>query len=330
MKNFTGTNAAGWKIDRLLKADFLGCTAYGNDTNLLVAGSGGGFPTTLLFMNFVSTNAVNNGIKITSCGGQIIFEGGDCDSCGVGTSQAGLLVKPASGGTAAWVKVDGMWFEGNNAASGYQIIIDGSAGGGATAGFVIPDAYFNNTAGSRKGMYVTGSGARVLYGNLTFATAQATNVLVDSGAVAKPMYWNAAMGFLSNVTDNSGLALGVEGAEAAWTPTYGQVGGTSFSSVTTNLARFKRMGSNLVKMDVNFSGTAVGSPTSLTVSLPNAGWTGISSSWGMPAKIISAGVASIGIVSSDGAGNLVFSPLTGSFSAGTCGGVCSVMLEITN
>jgi hypothetical protein len=324
-KNFKGASAIGLKVDRALKSYFESLTQYGNQTGMSINGSGGGFPTTLVFENCVTTNSVGVGVMVVSAQGQIRFIGGNVDSSGL----EGVKVIPGAGGTVLGFIVDGYWLEANYSVGNYMMTIDGSAAG-CTAGVVIRDTFFNTVGGGAFALHVTGSGSRVVVANPMFNSALAGNILVDAGAVVRFDQWNPSYSMPTVVTDNSGYALGTDGKMQAWAPVYTPSGGGTFSAVSTNLARFRRVGANQLKLDFNFAGTVAGVVNSIAMSIANAPTT-ISPNWGAVVRIQNGGAMELGIVSVDGASNLVFTRLSGAaFSAGTAGATGSILIETTN
>lgn len=309
---WTGTSAIG--------ADFRDCVAItANDCQFsnctvnkrIKAGTATSGPTTVSFNGGVVELASAEGAILTGGTGitwnnEFVFQT---------NRKQGLLVQAATGENITNCHLNNVWFEGNQRISAgvydtaeYQFKVDGAESGTTTTiGF--HDSYCNGDVNSAKSIHITGANVRGCVVDNATIPPLTGQILFDGSAQADIINWPSQLletvATLSNPTlQNS--TIGFETAWTAWTPTYASSSGnaaTTFTgpgTVTTSLARWKRVGKTL-HMAISFGATlnAV-TPTYLSFTLPN-GYSAANAITYTPAAVLdNATYLGTGVVSTAG------------------------------
>jgi hypothetical protein len=276
VRNFTGTGAVGLYVLDGVAIDYNHCEFTGSTRNIRADAAvvTNGAPTTQVFSGGLCADATEEGAYLTGASqfiftDQFVFQN---------NSKHGLLAEIDTGSNVVDLDLNGCYFEGNygSTTTEYQAKVIGTAA--ATARVKFRHNFFNGSGSTAKSIHITGSNCRECQLDNNQVPNLTGQILVDGSAQGRSINWpgNLAETVLT-ITDPTLFynTATFETEWSAWTPTYASSVGnaaTSFTgagTVTTSLARWKRIGKTL-HMVVSFGATlnAV-TPTYLSFTLPN-------------------------------------------------------------
>lgn len=314
VQNFTGTNAAGYKIMSMLKSTLVQLTAYGCTDGLQIANSlGDGNPTTLLFNSCVMTNSTRYGAKISSSNG-VRFINCDFES----STNEGVYVDTALNQDIVDLMFGPLcWFEQNNTAvgaTGYHVKVTSNTGS-RTVRPAFEKCFFNVGVkvpqGAQRCINFDGQDIRMYRTrDLRPSVDPGTQIIWCTNAPygtndEPPLYIDR----LNWVNDPSGNDYSTIGPSRDLTPLTsiasesGNAATTFAAGPSLNVARYKADG-KWFYANLNISGTlnAV-TPRYFTVALPS-GYT-IAYTGGVACKVVDAGTPVAGWLEFDQASNKI-------------------------
>lgn len=267
--SFDSTNAVGLRINNLVGGMIESCFISANYVDVDILSDLGSLPTQVKFFDTTIRSAVASGVRIRE-GYALSFIGCVIEANG----QEGVRAAP-SGVNVSLVHFFDCWFEGNYSSnpSFFGVTFDGSAGG--VGSLRVTHCYFNGSAATEKALNLIDVGDFVLDDIHVFA--RTANIQIDGASTGYIDNWPGANGSQSTtVDDNSGGGVwthrahieAIEGVWTSYTPTYSASGSMTFTSVTTQLARYKVVGKT-VTVTHTFIGTTGGSAgQSIKATLP--------------------------------------------------------------
>lgn len=318
VKNFTGSSAVGIRIGDMLKSTLVRVTGYANQTGILIDAVTGSFPTTVNFVSCGTSSSVGYGEKIVQ-GYQITHENCYFESSGL----EGVYIETSTS-DAVLVAYHNCWFEDNyisNATKSQVLIYDT---GSRTIEPIFDECLFS---GSNKDIIFDGIYIRA-YLNMIQTTPKTDGVQVKNNAnlyIGPIFSLNLSpTGYLTTSTGGTvtywrNSINSIESEWTDWTPSYSGGSSMTFTSVTTNVARYKTIGKTLF-VDILFQGTTGGTAAEwINFTLPS-GITPKSSIY-TPAYLYDS-ASEIGYLRTDGTATVRFYKTSGNWGLGagkSCG-----------
>lgn len=187
MRNTT-VNGYGLQVKNQVISKFDFCSYSYCTNNILVSGDKvQGLPTVTTFTECISFYATNVGLT-TKNAARLRLQ-----NCTIeGSGQEAWKVVLAAGEVAVYLEADSCWFETNNTAGNYQILVDGSLGSGC--GISIRNSNF---IGLAKPIHVIGA-AFAMLDNINVPNI-ASGIFIDVNVTGALINYNGANAPLSNV-----------------------------------------------------------------------------------------------------------------------------------
>lgn len=270
---FTGTGAIGASFDFIVQSQFINFCAGGNTVNMQFKGSvSGADPVQNNFFGGLSQGGLVRGI-VYATGIENVFYGTAIQSA----AQEGFYMAPAAGVNASVIFED-VHFENNygNNITNFQMIVDGSAGGGSAVVRIMRGKFTGSAGSSAKAANFTGA-ACIYQLDQVMVTNTAGMFKISNNAFG---YINLpvenADNFPTIVEDTTHVCSDItQGGDTwrSWTPTVSSNLGNqaaTFSSYTLDNATYRRRGKDL-HLAIYWHGTTVaGTPAYIDLTLPNA------------------------------------------------------------